>query len=111
MHGHVLAGNQAVSRPSEWTRVPAHARADVPVLYPRCLAGQRAVAPDRLCSPTRRAMHRARCPRLPFSSGSSSLALRTCSSSTRAPHAIDPVPPSRTNAGAKLGGGTPGLAQ
>jgi hypothetical protein len=38
-HGHVLAGNQAVSRPSEWTRVPARARADVPVLYPRCLVG------------------------------------------------------------------------
>src|SRR5918992_1514508 len=32
--GDVLARNQAVSRPSEWTRVPARARADVPVLYP-----------------------------------------------------------------------------
>src|SRR5918992_2963055 len=41
--GDVLAGNQAVSRPSEWTRVPARARADVPVLYPRCLVRQRAV--------------------------------------------------------------------
>ena len=41
--GGVLAGNQAVSRPSEWTRVPARARADVPVLYPRCLMRQRAV--------------------------------------------------------------------
>ena len=44
--GHVLAGNQVVSRPSEWTRVPARARAYVPVLYPRCLVRQRAVAPD-----------------------------------------------------------------
>ena len=34
--GHVLAGNQALSRPSGWTRVPARARADVPVLYPLC---------------------------------------------------------------------------
>ena len=48
--GHVLAGNQAVSRPLEWTRVPARAQADAPVLYPRCLVRQRAVAPDRSCS-------------------------------------------------------------
>jgi hypothetical protein len=45
--GDVLAENQAVSRSLEWTRVPARARADVPVLYPRCLVRQRPVAPDR----------------------------------------------------------------
>src|SRR5918996_6475820 len=35
--GHVLAGNWAVLELLGWTRVPARARAHVPVLYPRCV--------------------------------------------------------------------------
>jgi hypothetical protein len=32
--GHVFPGDQAVSLLNQWTRVPARAHADVPVLYP-----------------------------------------------------------------------------